>query len=99
MTVQEKQENELLLLFTFTRLPWSWDELSGLQHDTLSWHSFGLRDEARSLFFFSCFLAALHVATHKVLWLRPVWWKSPSCECGSEGGRCWGCGFRVLQMF
>ena len=68
MTVQEKQENELLLPLTFTRLPWSWSELSGLQHDTLSWHSFGLRDEARSpyfflfYFFFIRFLAALHVA-------------------------------------
>ena len=68
MTVQEKQENELpfTYFFTFTRLPWSWDELSGLQHDTLSWHSFGLRVEARGLFscyFFFRFLAALHVAT------------------------------------
>ena len=66
MTVQEKQKMSFFFfLFTFTGLPWSWDELSGLQHDTLSWHSFGLRDEARSLYSSSFFVSrpALHVAT------------------------------------
>ena len=68
MTVQEKQKmGSFYLLFTFTRLPWSWSELSGLQHDTLSWHSFGLRDEARSPFSFFRFLAALHVATQRYM--------------------------------
>ena len=68
MTVQEKQKMSFFfLLFTFTRLPWSWDELSGLQHDTLSWHSFGLRDEARSLSFFLSFFFS--VSRLLCLWL------------------------------
>ena len=76
MTVQEKQKmGSFYLLFTFTRLPWSWSELSGLQHDTLSWHSFGLGDEARSLFIFF------------VSWLLCMWLPKDLCSRGPLGGK------------
>ena len=86
MTVQEKQKmSSFYLLFTFIRLPWSWSEPSGLQHDTLSWHSFGLRDEARSLFIF-------------VSWLLCMWLPKNSCSQGPLGGKVFRVGAEVKAV-